>query len=200
MSGEVRRLLFVRHSLPIIQENIERQYWRLSEVGKQRADLVADHLARYSVQAVVSSNEMKAIETANAISSRIHRPFEVDERLREHCVDDEPFRSEPAFKRLVDNFFERPDDVVFGSESANAAKRRMAAAITGIRRKYRTGDVVIVSHGRILSMYLARYLDLDPFELWKQLKSPSVVALSLPNLEPVETVFAFAAPGEPDAG
>lgn len=187
----MRHLLFVRHALPVIQETVERHYWRLSEEGHRRAARLAGHLESYDVRAIVSSNEMKAIETANAIASRVNRTFEVDENLREHAIESEPFRSEPAFKRLVDSFFENPDAVVFGSESATGARERLAKAVTRARRRYRSGDLVIVSHGRILSMYLAPLLDMDPFELWKQLKTPALVALGLPKLEPVETLFSF---------
>jgi broad specificity phosphatase PhoE len=183
--------LFVRHSLPVLEESIERRFWHLSDEGRRRADAMADYLKRYDVQAIVSSDELKSIETAHAISTRLNCPFEVDARLREHSIDPEPFRSEPAFKRLVHSFFASPDEVVFGTESAVAACDRLATAVSAAREKYPTGDVALVSHGRLLSAYLAPILDTDPFALWKRLKTPALVALSLPKLEVADVVETF---------
>lgn len=186
-----RHLLFVRHSLPVLEESIERRFWHLSDEGRRRADAMADYLRRYDVQAIVSSDELKSIETAHAISTRLNCPFEVDARLREHSIDSEPFRSEPAFKRLVHSFFASPDEIVFGTESAITACDRLATAVSTAREKYPTGDVALVSHGRLLSAFLAPILDTDPFALWKRLKTPALVALSLPKLDVAEVVETF---------
>lgn len=186
----MRHLLFVRHSLPRMEENLDRRYWRLSDDGAKRAGLLADRVASYDVRSLVASDEIKSIETANVISSRVGVPFEIDGRLHEHSISNEPFLQEPAFKRLVHNFFENQDDVVFGEESATQCLSRVTEAIGDARKKYRGGDTVIVGHGRAFSLFLAKYLQMDPFELWKRLKAPAMIALEIPGLEPAETIFS----------
>lgn len=186
----MRHLLFVRHSLPEIEEHLDRVYWRLSAEGKRRAERIADRIATYDVKTIVASNEIKAIETGNAIAGRTGQPFGIDERLREHGISNEPYLAEPAFKRLVHSFFEQPETTVFGEESAESALRRFTDAVSEIRKKHRSGDIVLVSHGRVLSLFLAEHLQEEPFELWKRLKAPSVVVLRHPGLELEEAVYS----------
>jgi hypothetical protein len=45
-----------------------------------------------------------------------------------------------------------------------------------------------VSHGTVLSLYLAPILQREPYELWRTWGMPAYVVLSLPDMQVVEWV------------
>jgi broad specificity phosphatase PhoE len=65
---------------------------------------------------------------------------------------------------------------VFGDETADAAYARFAAALARQTAKG-ARDVMIVTHGTILTLYLARVAGVDPFPFWKALATPAAIVL-----------------------
>ena len=55
----------------------------LSDEGREQAHLVGKRLAKYGIEAVYSSNLIRAKETADIINEYVKKPRFVDERLRE---------------------------------------------------------------------------------------------------------------------
>jgi broad specificity phosphatase PhoE len=65
-----------------------------------------------------------------------------------------------------------PDRVVFGEESAAAALTRFSRAVEGL------GDgAVVVSHGTVISLYVAAQTGRDAFELWQSLELPDLLVV-----------------------
>ena len=85
------------------------------------------------------------------------------------------------------DLFANPDAVVFGKESASGALARFTRAVDQIVSE-ETGDVVIVSHGTVMSLFVASRSHVDASELWAVLGLPSYVSLELPNHRIVEVV------------
>jgi broad specificity phosphatase PhoE len=77
--------------------------------------------------------------------------------------------------------FEHPQGLVFGSETADEAHRRFAEAVAGVIAKYPSGNLAVVSHGTVMTLFVARIVDLEPFPFWKRLGLPALVVLSLPG-------------------
>lgn len=178
----MRRLILVKHSLPRIEPDVPRREWRLSQDGLERCRLLAGHLARYGPALVVSSPEPKAYETALAVTAAVNA---IDVRtiwdLRELDDGGAAFEGETAFRANVAAFFARPTEPVFGADTADGAHARFVTAIDASA----TGDVahsiVAVTHGRVMSLFVARRTGLDPFALWLRLGLPSVIVLALPE-------------------
>lgn len=55
----------------------------LSPEGKEQADLVGKRLKTYGIEAVYSSNLIRAVETADIINSHLHQERFYDDRLQE---------------------------------------------------------------------------------------------------------------------
>jgi broad specificity phosphatase PhoE len=74
-------------------------------------------------------------------------------------------------------------------ERAHAdARHRFAAALDRIASDRQGDDLVVVSHGTVITAHVARRAGLDAFALWRRLGLPSYVVLSLPEGELLEVV------------
>jgi broad specificity phosphatase PhoE len=153
--------------------------------------LAARLLARYEPSRVVASLEPKATETGSIIAERLRLPFATVKGLHEHDRRSTGFLPRDDFAARIRDLFAHPDEVVFGNESASAALTRFAAAVDHVVVEDAGGDVVVVSHGTVISLFVAKRADVDGQNLWATLGLPSYVSLELPNHRIVEIVAAI---------
>jgi broad specificity phosphatase PhoE len=189
MAGQERTLVLVRHSLPEFVTGVPASQWRLSDEGRRRCKKLAERLAAYDLAAVVTSEEPKAAETGQIVARILGLPVETAPGLHEHeraIVRD--LGSQEAFQAQVTRFFEHPGELVLGYETADEAHGRFAAAVARILEQYPEGNLAIVSHGTVLTLFAARANGLDPIPFWKSLGLPAFAVLSLPEYGLVEVV------------
>jgi broad specificity phosphatase PhoE len=163
-------LLLVRHSVPEVDRARPAEEWRLSEEGRARCRPLAAELAAYGPPAVVSSTEPKALETAELIGAELGLEIRTAAALRETARRAVPWMEAAEFRRAVRALFERPDEVVFGEESAAQALARFSATVEGLADR-----TVVVSHGTVISLYAAARSERDAFEIWRGLELPDLV-------------------------
>ena len=84
--------------------------------------------------------------------------------------------------------FARPAELVLGDETAVEAGQRFASAVEAVLDQYRDGDVVVVAHGTVITLYVSATNDVEPFQFWSKLGMPSYVVLSTPEMELLDTV------------
>lgn len=177
-----RHLILVRHSLPIFQPEIPASQWRLSEEGLRRAALLPQHLSPYHPTRIISSPEIKAQQTAQIIASSLHLPCLIKVGLHEHERPQAAGKtSREQFESLVAAFFAHPNQLVFGSESADQAYVRFSSAIDQLITAYPQETLVIVAHGTVISLFISRNCFIEPFQLWRRLGLPFIIVLSLPG-------------------
>lgn len=189
-----RHLILIKHAMPQVDVETQAHRWRLHPEGIAAARTLAERLVRagYAPTRIVASLEQKATETGAIIAERLHLPFATAEDLHEHDRRATGFLTREKFAANMRDLFARPDSVVFGSESASAALARYAAAVDGVvAEEPGDGDVVIVSHGTVMSLFVADRAQVDASELWASLGLPSYVALELPNYRIIEVVAAL---------
>ena len=182
------KLILIKHSLPEINPNIPASQWHLSELGRRRSELLADKLNEYALDVIMSSVEPKASETAQIMAHRLHKPFEIAEGLHEHERNRVPFGTVEQFEKSVADFFVRPSELVFGEETADAARNRFSNAIARVIEKFPRQTIAIVAHGTVITLYVSCLANLEPFIFWKRLGLPSMIVLSLPDLQVEEIV------------
>lgn len=184
-----RRLILVKHSHPQVDPDVTAAEWRLSDVGKARCLALADLLRSYNVEALVASPEPKAIETAELVGERLGLSVEVVGGLQEHDRGNVSFyESHDEFKEVVKRLFERPDELVMGRETAVQARTRFAKALDDVLANHSTGNIAVVTHGTVISLYIGQVAGVGAYDLWGRLGLPSFTVLSLPDLRLVETV------------
>jgi broad specificity phosphatase PhoE len=165
-------VLLVRHSLPAVDPARPAEAWPLSEEGRRRCGPLAARLAAHEPTAIVSSTEPKARETAELVGAELGLEVREDAALRETARRTVSSLEPEEFQRVVRTLFERPDEVVFGEESASGALARFSAAVDGLSER-----TVVVSHGTVISLYAAARTGRDAFELWSALELPDLVVV-----------------------
>jgi broad specificity phosphatase PhoE len=159
-------IILVRHGLTEWNDRGLIQGWTdipLSETGRRQADATARALTDRRVAGVVSSDLVRARETAGRIAAAHRLPVRDDAALREyHCGDWEgrPFRDvrrdHPGAFRA---WFDDPESPIPGGESMGAALRRAAPALdASIAAAPADGALVVVAHGGILRLLAAHLL------------------------------------------
>ena len=179
-TSPVRKLILVRHSLPEIDPARPAHEWRLSAEGRLRCIGLAEQLAAHRPQALVSSQEPKALETAAILGERLSLPVEPAAGLHEHERQNVPFTSRAEFEAAVRRLFDQPAERVFGDESAEQAARRFETALAPLLARP-VQCLAVVTHGTVLSLYIARRCGIDAFSFWQRLSLPMAVTLSLPD-------------------
>lgn len=176
----MRRLILIRHAAPAIVESESQRVWSLSATGRQQAAIAAAALqsAQLLPDKIITSQEVKAIETGQIIASALHIPVESADDLHEHDRTGEPFHPGDVFTEKITAFFAYPDQCVFGRESAETAYERFAGAIERCTDSSPTTQLAIVVHGTVMSLYVGRKTGVDPFTFWKSLKRASIIILS----------------------
>ena len=149
---------------------------------------LADQLATYAPVAFVSSSEPKALETAQLVAQRMHTSVQVVDGLQEHDRSNTPWLSSEEFEHAVTTFFHRPSELVLGCETAQQASERFAKTVAVVTSRYAEQNMVILTHGTVLSLFVSRTTGMEPFVLWKRLGLPSFVVLRFPQLDLVRVV------------
>jgi broad specificity phosphatase PhoE len=178
----MRKLILVRHSLPEIVSDLPANQWRLSDTGRLQCKRLTERLATYDLDVIVASLEPKASETGQIVADVLSKPFETAENLHEHDRSNVgSLDTREQFEARVASLFENPQKLVFGRETADDAHRRFAKAVAGVIRKHPNGNLAVVTHGTVMTLFVARAAGLEPFPFWKRLGLPSFVVLSLPG-------------------
>ena len=177
----LRRLVLIRHSVPEIERDRPASAWRLGETGRQRSELLASRLRDFRPEVVWSSREPKAVETAEIVAGALGVPVQVADGLEEHRRDGVPFYStREEFEAAVERFFCNPDQLVLGTETAAQARDRMADAIDRVVDAGER-DSVVVTHGTVMTLYVAHVTGVRPMDFWHRLGLPSYVVLEVPG-------------------
>ena len=172
-------LILVKHSLPKTMENVPAREWRLSEEGKVRAKRLAERLIQYQPEVIVSSVETKAQETAKIIARNHNLTFNSVEGLHEHDRSNVSHLSQEQFRTSIREFFQKPEELVFGKETADQAHARFYRAVHSVLKEYESKTIVVVSHGTVISLFVSRLTGSSDFDLWNMLGLPSFIAMDL---------------------
>ncbi len=156
--------------------------WHLSEAGRLRCHSLAKKIAEYHPDIIVASTEPKACETAEIVADVLGATYETVEGLHEHRRDNVGWLDRRDFERGIAELFAKPDHIVFGQETATQAHDRFAATINRLLERHVGKDIVVVTHGTVLTLFVSRALGLEPLFFWKQLGLPGFIVLSLPGL------------------
>jgi probable phosphoglycerate mutase len=124
----------------------------LTDKGRRQADAVARALALRGPTALVSSDLVRARQTAEPIAAATGLELALDERLRERSVGvfdgllftEAEARYPEAWARMVARDH---DAVPEGAETVDHVFARVTAAIEALVDAHRGGRVVVVTHG-----------------------------------------------------
>lgn len=176
-------LILIRHANPEIDPALPAAQWRLSARGRERCALLAEGLAPFRPQAVITSEEPKAEETGRLVAEFFGLPAASHPGLQEQDRREAGFLSPENFRKSVLNVFRHPEARVFGTESAREAQIRFRDALHAALAGYPAGNIALVSHGTVIALFAALYNPQPAEEIWTQLTQsmPSFLVLSRPD-------------------
>ena len=169
-----RPVTYVRHAMPVVEEEVDSTRWHLDEATRALAEAWAGRLeVGEGIAALVTSTEPKAVETAEAIARRWGSDVVTDARLREAV---RPWIG-TGYRAMAHRYLRGEPHA--GWEPHDAVEQRMADALVDAASARGTGAVVIVTHGLALSLHLGDELggDFDRESFWSRLAFPDAWVL-----------------------
>jgi broad specificity phosphatase PhoE len=131
-------------------------------------------LASRKLVAVYTSPLRRAVRTAELVANAgLPHPLPL-QRARELAEIDHGdwsglTRAQVAHKwpELAEQWRTAPGDVTMpGGESLADVRRRALAFLAAIRQEHADGDILAVTHGTVLRLLLAHFLDMRPDQIW----------------------------------
>jgi broad specificity phosphatase PhoE len=173
-----RLLYLVRHAEVLLRGDLPMTSWQLSPTGEQQArDLARSH-AWSGLTLIASSPEAKAVATAQPIADAAGLDLRIEPDLHEVDRGATPLVSRSEYDALVEAHFASPAESVSSWEPGDAARDRAAGCIEHLLGET-SGDVCVVSHGLVLSHYLAhlRGLPAPALDEWRAIPLPGVATV-----------------------
>ncbi len=172
-------LYLIRHSAVAPDPNLPGPQWHLSPEGREAADALAHEPVWKELRGIHTSVEPKTVATAQRIAAPNELPIRIERDLRE--VEGRAW-VEGGYANLVRDYL--AGEAPVGWEPLAAAKARVRACIEGIVERHADLSVGIVSHGIVLTLYLADVLSLDAnaaIDLWESIRFPDVAIFDPEN-------------------
>ncbi|TCM95852.1 2,3-bisphosphoglycerate-dependent phosphoglycerate mutase [Paenibacillus sp. BK033] len=167
------RIYIVRHCKAAGQEPDAP----LTEIGLQQAEELADFFAGKEVDVILSSPFERAYRSITPLADRLAADIVTDVRLTERVLS----RTNHAdWREMLRLAYEDMDLLYEGGESSNAAMSRAVSVVTealGSGKK----NIVIVSHGNLISLLLKHFDSRIGFDEWEVMSNPDVFLLTFPS-------------------
>lgn len=147
----------------------------LSVQGRRDAESLAGKLSAHSVEMVVSSPYLRAIQTVQPLADQLGLDVQLDARYRERALGrfvDVSF-TEAVGRTWTDFSFSYPD-----GESNATAQARAIQALQALKRQ-KAETIVVGTHGNILALILNYYDPKVGFDFWARLSMPDFHVLEV---------------------
>jgi broad specificity phosphatase PhoE len=175
------RYIFLRHAETQKLADTPVVNWPLVDDALLKINEYIEKGEFENITKIISSTESKAIATAKPILGYLNRKrneageSEIVLELNENIVEvkrEKKFLTDDEFADQKMRELTNIETVENGAESANVALERFLNAISEIEEKHENENILIVSHGTILSLYFA-YLQNEMqhvYVRWKNVK------------------------------
>lgn len=142
--------LYITHPQIRIEPEVPVPQWGLSDIGIDRCALVATRPWVRQLGRIVSSGEVKAIETAEILARAAGIVPEHVEAMHENDRSATGFLPPPAFERAADWFFTHPHQSFHGWERAIDAQSRIVSAVNSILADHDPSiPIAFIGHGGV---------------------------------------------------
>ncbi|MFQ9514888.1 MAG: histidine phosphatase family protein [Eubacterium sp.] len=138
----------------------------LSPEGREQAELTGQRLKNYGIEAVYSSNLIRAVETADIINKYLDKPRFYDDRLREAEFGELTGLENSVLKEKYKEFLAKratmTEDMPYpGGENCQMVFERAFQAIEDIAKTdYK--NVCVVTHGGVIRALLTGIVGAEP--------------------------------------
>ncbi len=175
MKADTLTLLCIRHGQT--DWNLEGRYCgqtdvELNDTGRCGAETLAEDLRSERIDAVYSSDLIRAISTAEPLVRSRDIEIQHDKRLREiHQGVWEGMLFPDIKKKYAERFAERAQDPISiappGGETVGEVKNRVTSALQDIINRHEAGSrIAIVAHGFTLAIARVHFGNIDIRKVW----------------------------------
>lgn len=142
--------VYITHPQIEMDPSIPVPQWGLSAIGRRRSEATAGLAWASTLKRIVSSEEIKAIETAKILAGPSALKIEVGEQLGENDRSATGFLPPDEFEETANQFFASPHDSIRGWERAIDAQDRIVTAIKRILDQHNTElPIAFIGHGGV---------------------------------------------------
>lgn len=178
MVAETNRVVLVRHARPVIVPESDPGQWVMDASARGDVERLARSIAPLGCDIVVTSDESKARTTGEVLGEVLGLPVWSEADLGEQGAGTIPWiEGAETFRARVIEHFERPGERVFGKETSSEAGARFAGAVSRLAERYRYP--VLVTHGRVMSAWIARVTGAEAAAFWRDLRMPDAFAVDI---------------------
>lgn len=147
---------------------------RLTVIGIEQAESLAEFLSDKNIDCIISSPYERAYHTIKPLSDKIAVEIALDERLTERVLSDQ---NHPDWQDMLRKTYDDLDICYEGGESSNTAMSRAVSVVMEALNS-ENKNIVLVSHGNLISLLLKRFDDRIGFKEWEALSNPDVFHLT----------------------
>ena len=174
-------IFFVRHGHSIYSpDELNRP---LSEKGNRDAGQVTKFLSTEKITHVVSSPYRRAIQTVEGTAKYFGLSISIEDGFREKKLSGNPVDD---FNEAVRKSWEDFSFFLPGGESGYCAQSRGGQSIKNIVNIYSGGNIVIGTHGNIMTLIMNYYDKRYGYEFWGSLDMPDIYKLEFENVSLAE--------------
>ncbi|EZH65727.1 phosphoglycerate mutase [Bacillaceae bacterium JMAK1] len=152
---------------------------QLTKQGFMQAEYLYEFFSKTSIDRIISSPYLRAIQSVKPISEKTKIKIEIDKRLSERTLSTMDL---PDWLEKLKATFADLELKFEGGESSKEAMNRIVDVIDEVF-KNESENTIIVTHGNLMSLLLKSYDNNFDFNCWKRLSNPDVFVLSYINNE-----------------
>ncbi len=178
----VGNLILIKHAMPVLDAAAPASTWVLGEEGRRQACEIAERLRERLPFELLSSAEPKARETAEIIAAALGIQSREVAGLEEIDRPTLPIVDAAEHASINRPLFEQPEAAVLGSESADQARERFSTALLAELAGDAPGDIVVITHGTVMSLFAEAHSPVSAWSLWKRLACGDALRFELPGL------------------
>jgi broad specificity phosphatase PhoE len=142
--------LYITHPQVRIDPDVAVPKWGLSDIGAARARVAAGSIWAGRLRRIISSDEVKAIETAEILAAAARISIEIVEDMHENDRSATGFLPPPEFEKAADWFFAHPHDSFKGWERAIDAQARIVSKVEAILTGHDPqAPIAFIGHGGV---------------------------------------------------
>lgn len=154
---------------------------QLTAAGVEQADKLAEFLTDKHIEHIISSPYERAYRTIAPFADQLGMAIALDDRLTERVLSGS---NHPDWRDMLRKTYDDLDLCYEGGESSNTAMKRASSVIAeALESGY--NNVVIVSHGNLISLLLKHFDDRFGFKEWESLSNPDVYHLIFEQDAPI---------------
>ena len=190
----MRKIIFVRHSIPKLEADVPPDKWKLTDEGRALCYPLAVQLERQNPDIIITSEESKAKETGEIVAGILGLPCQTAKDLHEQVREPGKIISKKEFIKRIEALFSNPSEEVLGLETAWEALDRFSEAVNEVMETHAGLIPVIVTHGTVMSLYYGKISGNEPFEFWKRLGIPALYTVTWPGRILESTIMKIDTP------